>query len=114
MQNAQPEPHDFQFNHNGFNYCIGYQNDEFTTFAMSRCVDTGNQWSWAVSEQIHNEDLSKWGGAMGFLDYFLPKCNAQIDLDEEAPEPPVDEFELLLHTVQHNLTFSPVNGVTVK
>jgi hypothetical protein len=115
MKNAQPEPQDFQFSHKGFNYAIGFQDDGFDTFAMSTSVETGTTWSWAVSQQIHDKEFGSYGGSsMEFLKQFLVKCNKELTLDEDVPEAPVDEMELLLYTVEHGLQFSPTSGVTIK
>lgn len=106
MKFAQPEAHDFIFEHGNFHYAIGYQDDEFMTFAMSATVKSGTNWAWVESDQLFGKDLSKWGGAVGFLKYFLAKCNEILGSDDDLPPPlPVDEFEKLLHIVQYGLKF---------
>lgn len=111
MKNAQPEPHDFTFSIAGTNYSIGFQDDEFEAFAMSASSNNGSIWSWVVKEEIYDKNLESFGGAVSFLTNFLIRCNEKLKLGDDIPPIPDNEFQKLLHLVEHSLVFDKDNGV---
>jgi hypothetical protein len=89
---AKPELKDFQFTHDGVEYCVGYQaSDE--AFALSAKVS--EEWGWVFVEGgIDSKSLKdRWGGYEAFLVQFVERINKKVfGADQPAPETEIEKL----------------------
>ena len=95
MINGKPQQQDFQFQHKGIFYAIGYQETD-ETFALS--ANVGGNWGWEITEPCYEQHISDKGGFSEYLDQFLEKVNKKVFSDEPAPTPATELDKLIQET----------------